>query len=336
MDRSRIKREDGFLGMSRPLLAIEGLSVKFQTDVGSVQAVDNLSLSVSEGETLAIVGESGSGKSVTALSILGLLSESGHVEAGSIWFKDRNLVHEPIEVIRQIRGDQIAMIFQEPMSSLNPVLTVGKQVAEPIWLHRKASWASAYKQAGELLKRVSIPDAYQRLNDYPHQFSGGMRQRVMIAMALACQPKLIIADEPTTALDVTVQAQILDLLKNLTKELNSALILITHDLGVVARYADNVAVMYAGRVIERASARNLYKTPLHPYTNGLMRSIPRLGLPPGDRLETLKGQPADLTNLPLGCSFHPRCPFSRDVCKTKKPLLAAARPNHEMACFGYD
>ena len=336
MDRSRAERRDGFLEMSKPLLSIEELSVKFETDAGSVQAVDNVSLSVSEGETLAIVGESGSGKSVTALSVLQLLGEAGRIEDGRIWFKDRDLVRESVQSIRQIRGDQIAMIFQEPMSSLNPVLTIGKQVAEPIWLHRKESWGSAYEQAGELLRRVSIPDAHQRLNDYPHQFSGGMRQRVMIAMALACQPKLIIADEPTTALDVTVQAQILDLLKSLTKELNSALILITHDLGVVARYADNVAVMYAGRIIERASAKSLYKTPLHPYTSGLMSSIPRLSLPPGERLETLKGQPADLTNLPKGCSFHPRCPYSRDICAASKPLLQQAETGHEMACFGYE
>ena len=322
--------------MSDPLLSIEDLSVEFRTEDGEIQAVDGVSLSVSEGETLAIVGESGSGKSVTALSILQLLDEAGRVSAGKIMFGGVDLVSLPVDEIRKIRGEQIAMIFQEPMSSLNPVLTIGRQVAEPIWLHRKESWKAAYEQAGTLLKNVSIPDATDRLNDYPHQFSGGMRQRVMIAMALACQPKLIIADEPTTALDVTVQAQILDLLKDLTKSLNSALILITHDLGVVARYADRVAVMYAGRVVEQATASNLYKSPRHPYTKGLMDSIPTLGGEPGVRLKTIEGQPADLGDLPLGCSFNPRCPYSHDACFSAKPPLEKITADHERACFGYE
>ena len=239
------------------LLSINNLSVSFQTDRGVVQAVDQVSFDVDAGETLAIVGESGSGKSVTALSILQLLGDAGTISDGQIVFDGQNLLDLPEKDIRNIRGDRIAMIFQEPMSSLNPVLTIGKQVAEPIWLHRKKTWNEALDQAEELIKKVSIPDARQRLDAYPHQFSGGMRQRVMIAMALACEPKLIIADEPTTALDVTVQAQILSLLKNLTTELNSALILITHDLGVVARYADRVAVMYGGRIVESATAAEL-------------------------------------------------------------------------------
>jgi oligopeptide transport system ATP-binding protein len=298
--------------------------------------LDGVSLSLNAGETLAVVGESGSGKSVTALSILGLLGDSGRVSDGSIEFDGEDLTRVSGQRLREIRGNQIAFIFQEPMSSLNPVLTIGTQVAEPIWLHHKKSWSEAFEQAGELLQRVAIPDAVKRLEDYPHQFSGGMRQRVMIAMALACQPKLIIADEPTTALDVTVQAQILSLLKNLTKEANSSLILITHDLGVVARYADNVAVMYGGRVVETASARELYKNPQHPYTEGLMASIPKLDGDPGSRLYTIEGQPPDLSNLPSGCSFHPRCPYAQDKCTMTKPTLSEVAPNHLRACFGYE
>ena len=322
--------------MSDTLLSIEDLSVRFGTERGQVQAVDGVSLHVNEGETLAIVGESGSGKSVTALSILRLLGDAGQVDRGRIVFEGQDLVQAPLDAIRRIRGDRIAMIFQEPMSSLNPVLTIGKQVAEPIWQHRQQSWKEAYQQAGELLQKVAIPDAQARLKDYPHQFSGGMRQRVMIAMALACQPRLIIADEPTTALDVTVQAQILDLLKNLTKEMSSSLILITHDLGVVARYADRVAVMYGGRIVESASAARLYKQPKHPYTQGLMNSIPTLGGGPGARLNTIVGQPPDLANLPAGCAFHPRCAHAQDACTQSKPLLAEIEPDHHRACFGYD
>ena len=319
-----------------PLLAISDLSVTFATDRGQVQALDGVSMSLNAGETLAVVGESGSGKSVTALSILGLLGDSGRVSDGSIEFDGEDLTKVSGQRLREIRGNQIAFIFQEPMSSLNPVLTIGTQVAEPIWLHHKKSWSEAFEQAGELLQRVAIPDAVKRLEDYPHQFSGGMRQRVMIAMALACQPKLIIADEPTTALDVTVQAQILSLLKNLTKEANSSLILITHDLGVVARYADKVAVMYGGRGIEMASARELYKNPQHPYTEGLMASIPKLDGDPGSRLYTIEGQPPDLSNLPSGCSFNPRCPHAQDKCIMTKPTLSEVAPNHLRACFGYE
>ena len=320
----------------KPLLAISDLSVTFATDRGHVQALDGVSIDVMAGETLAIVGESGSGKSVTALSILGLLGDSGQVKAGKIEFEGEDLTSVPASRLREIRGNQIAFIFQEPMSSLNPVLTIGTQVAEPIWLHHKKSWPDAIAEAGELLAKVAIPDAEDRLDDYPHQFSGGMRQRVMIAMALACQPRLIIADEPTTALDVTVQAQILSLLKNLTKELGSSLILITHDLGVVARYADRVAVMYGGRIVETASALDLYKNPKHPYTNGLMASIPKLDGDPGSRLITIDGQPPDLSDLPTGCAFHPRCPHAHQACRAGKPPLSSVAPNHERACFGYD
>lgn len=322
--------------LASPILDVKDLSVSFRTDRGTVRAVDGVSLHVDEGETLAIVGESGSGKSVTALSLLGLIGDSGRIESGSIMFEGQDLAQMGTRALRRIRGDRIAMIFQEPMSSLNPVLTIGKQVAEPIWLHRKMSWNRAYEQASELLSRVSIPDAEHRLHDYPHHFSGGMRQRVMIAMALACEPKLIIADEPTTALDVTVQAQILSLLKHLTREMNSSLILITHDLGVVARYADRVSVMYGGRIIETASARELYRNPHHPYTEGLMASVPSLYGNPKEPLKTIAGQPPDLANLPTGCAFAPRCQYARDECRASKPGLEHVGPDHMRACFGYE
>lgn len=322
--------------MNSALLNIEHLSVTFRTDRGEVRAVDDVSLHVNEGETLAIVGESGSGKSVTALSILGLIGDNGSIANGRILFDGADLTQLGKADLRAVRGDRIAMIFQEPMSSLNPVLTIGKQVAEPMWLHRDMSWEDAYQRAGELLARVSIPDAAQRLDDYPHHFSGGMRQRVMIAMALACEPQLIIADEPTTALDVTVQAQILSLLKSLTQELNSSLILITHDLGVVARYADRVAVMYGGRVIETATARELYANPQHPYTEGLIASVPSLDGNPGEPLKTIAGQPPDLANLPRGCAFAPRCRYAKPNCLETRPPLEAVSEGHLRACFGYD
>ena len=315
----------------KALLDVEDLTVTFRTDGGLVRAVDSVSLRIEAGETLALVGESGSGKSVTALSILGLIAP-GRVERGRIALAGEDLTTLNEAALRAIRGDRIAMIFQEPMSSLNPVLTVGKQVAEPIWLHRRTAWREAYAQAAELLRKVAIPDAEARLNDYPHQFSGGMRQRVMIAMALACRPQLIIADEPTTALDVTVQAQILALLKGLTRETNAALLLITHDLGVVARYADRVAVMYGGRIIETGPAASLYKRPMHPYTEGLMRSVPRLDGLASARLPAIPGQPPDLANLPPGCAFAPRCPHVRDVCRAEVPRFLALGGSRAVAC----
>jgi oligopeptide transport system ATP-binding protein len=318
------------------LLEVEDLSVSFNTDRGRVRAVADVNLYVAPGETLAIVGESGSGKSVTALSILRLLGDAGSIDRGRILFDGKDLLDLDDAGIRQIRGDRIAMIFQEPMSSLNPVLTIGKQVAEPIQLHRGVSWTEALEHAGELLRKVAIPDAEHRLEDYPHLFSGGMRQRVMIAMALACEPRLIIADEPTTALDVTVQAQILALLKDLTRETEAALILITHDLGVVARYADRVAVMYGGRIVESASARTLYADPQHPYTRGLMNSIPGLDGSPQSRLTTIDGQPPDLANLPPGCAFAPRCPHAVERCREASPVLETIGMDHLRACHGYD
>ena len=317
---------------SQPLLRIEDLSVSFRTERGVVRAVDAVSLDVAAGETLAIVGESGSGKSVMALSILQLVGDAGTIDAGGIVFDGEDLLALDKRAIRAIRGDRIAMIFQEPMSSLNPVLTVGKQVAEPIRLHRNVPWRDAYARAAQLLERVRIPDAGSRLGDYPHQFSGGMRQRVMIAMALACRPQLIIADEPTTALDVTVQAQILELLKELTREADSALILITHDLGVVARYADRVAVMYAGRIVETAPARTLYATPAHPYTQGLMASIPGIEGEVRARLPTIDGQPPDLARLPTGCAFAPRCRHAHAPCLAGAPPLDVLAGAHLKAC----
>ena len=319
--------------LTGPLLDVQDLSVSFRTDRGIVRAVDGVSFHVDAGETLAIVGESGSGKSVTALSLLRLLDAAGSIDSGRVLFDGENLLDLDARAIRSIRGDRIAMIFQEPMSSLNPVLTIGKQVAEPIRLHRGTPWQDALREAERLLDHSRIPDAPARLKDYPHQFSGGMRQRTMIAMALACRPKLIIADEPTTALDVTVQAQILALLKELTREADSALILITHDLGVVARYADRVAVMYAGRIVETANARDLYGEPRHPYTQGLMASIPGVEGSIGHRLKTIDGQPPDLARLPPGCAFAPRCERATGACREATPALEPAGNGRLAACI---
>lgn len=320
--------------MSTPLLQVRGLTTRFRTERGTVRAVDNVSFDVAPGETLAIVGESGSGKSVTALSLLRLIpNPPGVIESGEILFEGKDLTKISDAEMRAIRGDRIAMIFQEPMSSLNPVLTVGMQIAEPINVHRGTPWAQAMEAAKALLEKVRIPDAAKRLNTFPHQYSGGMRQRAMIAMALACKPRLIIADEPTTALDVTVQAQILDLLKELTRETQASLILITHDLGVVARYADQVAVMYGGRIVERAAARDLYRNPRHPYTRGLLSSVPRLDGDTGKRLVPIEGQPPDLSRLPDGCSFAPRCKHASAECLRQQPALRERAPNHLAACI---
>ena len=322
----------------QPLLSIADLQVDFRTDAGTVRAVDGVNLTLHAGETLALVGESGSGKSVTALSILQLLGDAGRISGGHIRFADEELTATAPAEMRRIRGNRISMIFQEPMTSLNPVIKVGRQVAEPLVLHRGMSWLQAQAEAAELLAKVAIPDPEARLDNFPHQLSGGMRQRVMIAMALACNPQLIIADEPTTALDVTVQAQILALLKALTRETGAALLLITHDLGVVARYADRVAVMYAGRVVETAAASPLYRDPQHPYTRGLMQSIPSLDGAAGVHLTTIDGQPPDLAQRPAGCDFAPRCPYHRGACDQAKPALrpTAHNPNHTWACIGYE
>jgi oligopeptide transport system ATP-binding protein len=318
----------------QPLLEVRDLAVEFGVGRSALRAVDRVSFSVAPGETLAIVGESGSGKSVTALSLLRLIpSPPSRVKSGQILFNGRDLLKLSDKEIRAIRGNEIAMIFQEPMSSLNPSLTVGLQIAEPMQLHHGLSWKKAIAKAGELLSRARIPDAASRVTAYPHQFSGGMRQRAMIAMALACKPKLIIADEPTTALDVTVQAQILSLLKDLTRETKAALVLITHDLGVVARYADRVCVMYAGRIVESGTAHEIYERPSHPYTLGLMASIPRLDQDAQERLVPIEGQPPDLSALPQGCAFQARCRYVGERCRQESPPLEHIDGQHFRACF---
>ena len=305
-----------------PLLSVEDLHVHFRTSAGIVRAVEGVSFTVKRGEVVAIVGESGSGKSVSALAVMRLLPKrSALVPQGRVLFEGRDLLGLNDEQMREIRGRHISMIFQEPMTSLNPVLSIGLQITEPLQIHLGMDDAAARARAVELMKLVGIPDAERRLDQYPHQFSGGMRQRVMIAIGLACNPKLIIADEPTTALDVTIQAQILELMKDLSRRLNIALIVITHNLGVVARYADRVIVMYAGRLAEQGSADAVFHRPRHPYTMGLLRSVPRLDRPRGTKLETIEGLPPNLANAPPGCRFAPRCPYRIAACESDPPLV---------------
>ena len=320
------------------LLEVRDLHTEFRTGAGVVRAVDGISYDVERGETVAIVGESGSGKSVSALSILRLIpNPPGRITEGSIRFAGRELMELSEEEMRQIRGGDIGMVFQEPMTSLNPVLTIGRQITETIEQHRGVDWAAAQKRAVELLSLVGIGDPQRRLRQYPHQLSGGMRQRVMIAIALACDPKLIIADEPTTALDVTIQAQILELMKELTRRLEVALIIITHNLGVVARYANRVNVMYAGRIVESGPAAAIYGAPRHPYTIALLRSVPRLDRPRQERLDPVDGQPPDLTRLDQGCSFRPRCRYAIAHCAMARPKLEPAGGAHHLAaCFRSD
>ncbi|MFH8220277.1 ABC transporter ATP-binding protein [Streptomyces sp. NPDC018057] len=314
------------------LLEVRDLHVEFRTRDGIAHAVNGVSYEVDAGRTLAVLGESGSGKSVTAQAIMGILDmPPGRITGGEILFQGRDLLKLPEEERRAVRGARIAMIFQDALSSLNPVLTVGDQLAEMFTVHRGLSRKEARARAVELMDRVRIPAAAQRVRDYPHQFSGGMRQRIMIAMALALEPDLIIADEPTTALDVTVQAQVMDLLAELRREYNMGLILITHDLGVVADVADEIAVMYAGRIVERAPVHELYKRPAHPYTRGLLESIPRLDQK-GRELYAIKGLPPNLTRIPAGCAFHPRCPMARDVCRTDVPPLHEVDVRRGSAC----
>ena len=299
-----------------------------------MRAVDGVSWDIQEGETVALVGESGCGKSVSALSVMRLVEEpAGRIEGGEVLFKGRNLLSLSEEQMRTVRGREIGMIFQEPMTSLNPVLTIGRQLTEGLEIHMKMSQSDARARAIELLSMVGIPDPARRLTQYPHHFSGGMRQRMMIAMALACNPALILADEPTTALDVTIQAQILELMRDLSRRLGVAMLIITHNLGVVARYADRVNVMYAGRIIERASAAELYATPRHPYTLGLLRSVPRLDEPRRARLAPIEGQPPDVTRLPPGCAFAPRCAYKVERCVETAPPLETCRPAHLSACW---
>jgi len=319
------------------LLEIEGLKTQFFTSAGTVRAVDGVNYNVEAGETVAVVGESGCGKSVTALSIMRLVADPpGKIVEGEIRFNGTDLISLDEEEMRQIRGRDIGMVFQEPMTSLNPVLSVGRQLTETLETHFGMSREDADKRAIELLGLVGIAEPERRLEQYPHHFSGGMRQRVMIAMALACDPKLIIADEPTTALDVTIQAQILELMKNLTREMGVAMIIITHNLGVVARYADRVNVMYAGKIVETGTAEEIYHNPRHPYTLALLKSVPRLDLPRGAKLDPVDGQPPDLARLDDGCPFRPRCRFAQDGCANDVPPLAEVREKHWSACFEQD
>jgi oligopeptide/dipeptide ABC transporter ATP-binding protein len=316
------------------LLEVKGLKTHFFTSSGVVKAVDGISYDVAPGETVAVVGESGCGKSVGAMSILRLIPDPpGKTVGGEILFQGRDLLKLSDGEMRDIRGRDIGMIFQEPMTSLNPVLTIGRQLTETVEHHLKVSHAQAMERAVELLGLVGISEPQRRLKQYPHHLSGGMRQRVMIAMSLACEPKLIIADEPTTALDVTIQAQILELMKNLTRELGVAMIIITHNLGVVARYADRVNVMYAGRIVESGTAEEIYHNPKHPYTLALLRSVPRMDQPRGAKLEPVDGQPPDLTKLDGGCAFRPRCRFATEACAKAQPVLEEVAPNHISACF---
>ena len=318
-----------------PLLEVRELHTEFRTGAGIVRAVDGISYTVEAGETVAIVGESGSGKSVEALSIMRLIpNPPGRIVSGEVLFDGRDLRKLPEEEMRSVRGRDIGMVFQEPMTSLNPVLTIGRQITETLEQHQGASREDADKRAIELLEMVGIADSRRRLRQYPHQLSGGMRQRVMIAVALACNPKLIIADEPTTALDVTIQAQILELMKSLTQKLGVAQIIITHNLGVVARYAARVNVMYAGRIVEAGPADAIYHNPRHPYTIALLRSVPRLDQPRRARLDPVEGQPPDLTRLDGGCAFRPRCRFAVEQCgQARPPLAAVGEPGHLSACF---
>ncbi|MDF2261082.1 ABC transporter ATP-binding protein [Streptantibioticus ferralitis] len=314
------------------MLDVRDLHVEFRTRDGVAKAVNGVNYSVNAGETLAVLGESGSGKSVTAQAIMGILdSPPGHITQGKIFFQGADLLSLHREARRQVRGAKMAMIFQDALSALNPVLSVGDQLGEMYVVHRGMSRKDARARAVELMDRVRIPAAKERVGDYPHQFSGGMRQRIMIAMAMALEPDLIIADEPTTALDVTVQAQVMELLAELQREMRMGLILITHDLGVVADVADRIAVMYAGRIVETAPVHEIYKAPAHPYTKGLLESIPRLDLK-GKELYAIKGLPPSLINIPPGCAFNPRCPMAQEVCRTDVPPLYKVSQTRASAC----
>ena len=317
-----------------PLLEVNGLKTQFFTQDGVVKAVDGVSWYVDEGETLGIVGESGCGKSVSVLSVMRLIPQPpGKIVEGEVIFDGENLLTMSDNDIRQVRGNKIAMIFQDPMTSLNPVLTIGRQIGEALELHMGMKKEEARKRSAELLSMVGIPEAEMRLDDYPHQFSGGMRQRAMIAMGLACNPRLLIADEPTTALDVTIQAQIVDLVKRLRDEIGMAIIWITHDLGVVAGLADRMMVMYAGHAVEEAPVKEVYGDPRHPYTVGLLGSLPRLDEVREDRLESIEGLPPDLIALPPGCPFEPRCVYAIDKCREERPKLEPVGPRHRIACW---
>ncbi|MDC7245187.1 MAG: ABC transporter ATP-binding protein [Sphaerochaetaceae bacterium] len=321
---------------TEPILQIEGLVTQFTTERGIVHAVNDVSFELHRGETLGIVGESGCGKSVTNFSILKLIQfPPGKITQGKVLYDKKDLFEESEEEIRNVRGKHISMIFQDPLTSLNPVIKIWVQVAEALMLHHDIKKKEAKEKAIELLQMIGIPDARERANDYPHQFSGGMRQRVMIAMALSCNPDILIADEPTTALDVTIQAQILDLIKKLSKENSTSVIMITHDLGVVADMCDTICVMYAGRVVERAPVNRLFYEPQHPYTKGLLSSIPRLDQDHNERLHTIEGAPPDLIDLPKGCPFYARCAYAMEKCATSNPpeYVLNEQENWKVACY---
>ncbi|SHJ99549.1 ABC transporter ATP-binding protein [Paramaledivibacter caminithermalis] len=318
----------------KELLKIEDLSIYYITEDGTVKAVNGIDIKLNKGETLGLVGETGAGKTTTALGIMRLIpNPPGKIMSGKIEFEGKDLLNIPEEEMRMIRGNKISMIFQDPMTSLNPVMTVGEQIAEVIEIHQDLNKQEAMKKAEEMLELVGIPAA--RVNDYPHQFSGGMKQRVVIAISLACNPQLLIADEPTTALDVTIQAQVLDLMNNLKEEFNTAMILITHDLGVVSEVCDKVAIMYAGEIVEAASLKQLFENPRHPYTLGLFGSIPNLD-EEVDRLKPITGLMPDPTNLPTGCKFHPRCPYGTDICAKQEPKAIEIEDGHKVKCLIYE
>jgi oligopeptide/dipeptide ABC transporter ATP-binding protein len=330
-----LDEEVGFDADADHLRDVRDLHVEFPTDYGVVNAVNGLSFTLDRGETLAILGESGSGKSVSALAVMGIIEKPGRIPKGEVLLHGLDLLKTPSRQLRDIRGERIAMIFQDALTALNPEYSVGWQFAEMFRRHRGTDKKTAHKYAADLMDRVRIPNARNRVNDYPHQFSGGMRQRVMIAMALSLDPEVLIADEPTTALDVTVQAQIMKLLSDLQDETGMGLILITHDLGVVAEVCDEVNVMYAGRVMERAPIRRLYAEPAHPYTLGLMHSIPRADRK-GQPLDPIPGQPPNLANIPSGCEFHPRCAFAEDICSTDAPPLYDVDGQRQSACHFWE
>ena len=317
-----------------PLLKIKNLKTNFYTSDGVVRAVDDVSWELGEGEVIGLVGESGCGKSVTALSILRLIPDPpGKIGGGEIFFKGRNLLSLPLEEMRKIRGNEISMIFQEPMTSLNPVFTIGSQIAEAIQLHQKLNKKAALEKAVEMLNLVGIPSPEKRVKQYPHEISGGMKQRVMIAMALSCNPKILIADEPTTALDVTIQAQILDLMLKMKQEFNASIVLITHDLGVIAETAQKVVVMYAGKVMEQADVIEIFENPLNPYTQGLLNSLPKMDTVHKQKLNTIPGMVPNLCDLPKGCKFSSRCSHVMDICHQSEPELIEVKKGHLSRCW---
>jgi oligopeptide transport system ATP-binding protein len=335
--RRRASAEKKENGRNGPVLEVRSLKTQFKTQDGVVKAVDDVSFYVMPGETLGVVGESGCGKSMTGLSIMRLIpSPPGKIVAGEIYFNGDDILRMTDEQVRAIRGNDIAMIFQDPMTSLNPVLTINRQISEALQLHMGMNKGQARARTIELLKMVGIPNAEERVDQYPHQFSGGMRQRVMIAMALSCNPKLLIADEPTTALDVTIQAQILDLMRTLQMERDTGVILVTHSMGVVAGMADRIQVMYAGHIVETASTEEIFANPRHPYTVGLLKSIPRLDAMRKEKLEPIRGLPPDLIDLPDMCPFVPRCNYAREKCEQKNPPLLEVNPGHWSACWFWE